>query len=149
VLILDEEGESRVRQHAQDGYPREVCGLLLGKFEAGTTLRRVAQARPAANRNEARPEDRYDLDPGDFLRIENEARARQWEVVGVYHSHPDHPAEPSETDRQRAEEIWQLSESWSYLILEVASGRVAARRSWVLQNGVFAEEEIQVLPHRR
>jgi proteasome lid subunit RPN8/RPN11 len=138
-----------MRDHTESDYPSEACGLLLGQFTAGSGTRRVAEARPAANLNLERAADRYDLDPAEFLRLEQEARARQLEVVGVYHSHPDHPSRPSETDRLRAEEIWQDSESWSYLILEVASGSVASRRSWVLRRGVFAEEEIQILPFRR
>ena len=135
-----------VREHAEGGYPLEVCGLLLGRLERGSAIRRVARARPAANVNRDRPGDRYELDPADFLRLEREARAREWEVVGVYHSHPDHPPAPSETDRLRAVEIWQASESWSYLILEVTSGTLASRRSWVLKDGIFAEEEIRVTP---
>ena len=65
-------------------------------------------------------------------------------MLGVYHSHPDHPSIPSETDRLRAEEIWQSAESWSYVILQVVSGRVASRRSWILRDGVFAEEEMSL-----
>jgi proteasome lid subunit RPN8/RPN11 len=149
VLILDPGAEKSMREHGEGGYPHEVCGLLLGRSEAGSGMRRVVEARPAANLNLERAADRYELSPADFLRIEQEARSRQLEVVGVYHSHPDHPSRPSETDRLRAEEIWQNSESWSYLILEVASARMASRRSWILKQGVFAEEEIQVLPFRR
>src|SRR5262249_34673667 len=93
-----------------------------------------------------RAADRYELDPADFRTIEEKARRRSLEIVGVYHSHPDHPSRPSETDRQRAEEIWQSSESWSYVILEVARGSVASRRSWVLRDGTFGEEDIRVSP---
>jgi proteasome lid subunit RPN8/RPN11 len=149
VLILDPGVDKAVREHTESGYPREVCGLLLGLIEVGSEMRRVAASRPAANLNLERTADRYELNPADFLRIENEARSRELEVVGVYHSHPDHPSRPSETDRLRAEEIWQTSDSWSYLILEVASGRMTSRRSWVLRQGVFEEEEVQVLPFRR
>jgi proteasome lid subunit RPN8/RPN11 len=149
VLILDPGAELTVREHTESGYPREVCGLLLGQVENDAGVRRVAEARPAANLNLERPADRYELSPADFLRIEKEARSMELDVVGVYHSHPDHPSRPSETDRLRAEEIWQNSQSWSYLILEVASGRMATRRSWIMTRGVFAEEEIQVLPFRR
>ena len=149
MLILDPGVEIALRNHTESDYPREACGLLLGRFEGGSQTRRVAEARPAANLNLERPADRYELNPVDFLLIEQEARSRELEIVGVYHSHPDHPSRPSETDRLRAEEIWQSSESWSYLILEVASGRVASRRSWVLRQGAFAEEEIRILPFHR
>ena len=144
MLILDAATEQALEAHARSGYPHEVCGLLVGRIEMPGGARRVLEARQAANLNRERAADRYDLDPADYLRIENEARARRLEVLGVYHSHPDHPSRPSETDRLRAEEIWQEAESWSYLILEVAGGVLASRRSWVLRNRVFEEEEIRV-----
>ena len=144
MLILNAATEGALQAHAQAGYPREVCGLLVGRVETPGGARRVLEAREAANLNRERAADRYDLDPSDYLRIENDARARRLEVLGVYHSHPDHPSLPSETDRQRAEEIWQEAASWSYLILEVVAGRLASRRSWVLRGRVFQEEEVRV-----
>jgi len=144
VLILDGQTAQRMKEHGEEGYPSEVCGLLIGNFEEGAKVRRAREAPRAGNLNRERSADRYDLDPSDYRRIEEEARGNQLEVVGVYHSHPDHPSLPSETDRQRAEEIWQTAESWSYLILEVAGGRVASTRSWVLRGGTFSEEEVQV-----
>ena len=143
MLILDEQAERGMRDHGEEGYPHEVCGLLLGNFEEGMKIRRVREARRAGNLNRERAADRYDLDPADFRRIEEDARLRRMEVVGIYHSHPDHPSRPSETDRQRAEEIWQSAESWSYLILEVAGGIATSRRSWILRGGVFTEEPIE------
>jgi proteasome lid subunit RPN8/RPN11 len=134
-----------MREHSEGGYPAEVCGLLVGRVEGGAGSRQVVEARATANLNRERPEDRYEMSPRDFLAVERDARARSLEVVGVYHSHPDHPSIPSETDRVRAEEIWQSAESWSYLILEIAAGRLRSRRSWVLKQGVFAEEEIRLL----
>ena len=144
MLILDRQAEEGMVRHGEEGYPREVCGLLVGHFEDGMATRKAQEAWRAVNLNRERAADRYDLDPADFRRIEEEARRRRMEVVGVYHSHPDHPSRPSETDRQRAEEIWQSAESWSYVILEVARGSVASRRSWVLRGGAFGEEEIRV-----
>ncbi len=146
MLILNDAADRALEAHAQAGYPREVCGLLVGRIDTPGGARRVLEARQAANLNRERAADRYDLDPADYLRIENDARARRLEVLGVYHSHPDHPSLPSETDRLRAEEIWQEAASWSYLILEVAAGRLASRRSWVLRGRVFQEEEVRVEP---
>ncbi len=141
MLILDDRALRGMIRHAEEGYPLEVCGLLIGVVEGETKVRRVRAACRAANLNRERAADRYDLDPADYRRIEEQARQRRMEVLGVYHSHPDHPSRPSETDRQRAEEIWQSSESWSYVILEVAGGRVASWRSWVLRSSEFGEEE--------
>ena len=145
MLIVDPGALSAMREHSESGYPAEVCGLLVGRAASGAGSREVVEARATANLNRERREDRYEMSPRDFLAVERDARARSLEVVGVYHSHPDHPSIPSETDRVRAEEIWQSAESWSYLILEIAAGRLRSRRSWVLKGGVFAEEEIRLL----
>ena len=146
MLILDKQAEEGMIRHGEEGYPHEICGLLVGHFEDGMATRKAREAWRAVNLNRERAADRYDLDPADFRKIEEEARLRRMEIVGVYHSHPDHPSRPSETDRQRAEEIWQSAESWSYVILEVVRGSVASRGSWVLRGGAFGEEEIRVSP---
>jgi len=116
------------------GYPMETCGLMLGRAERGIPV--VQAVRQARNLNSERAHDRYELDPEDFLAADREARAEGLEILGVWHSHPDHPAVPSETDREAA---WP---GWSYVILEVAAGSVAALRSWRLAGAAFEEEEI-------
>jgi proteasome lid subunit RPN8/RPN11 len=144
VLILEGRAVEGMKRHGGEGYPREVCGLLVGRFKEGTRIRKVREARPAKNLDRDRSGDRYTLDPEDFRRIDEEARGRELEVVGVYHSHPDHPAVPSERDRRRAAEIWSSSESWSYFILGATQGGVASWRSWVLKSGVFREEPVEI-----
>jgi len=116
------------------GYPEETCGLLLGSVGAGRI--ETARATRARNRNRERARDRYDLDPDDFLAADLAARAAGLEIVGVWHSHPDHPAEPSEIDRAAA---W---EGWSYVIAEVTAAGVAALRSWRLEGERFVEEPV-------
>ena len=76
------------------------------------------------------------LDPRDLLRAEDEARARSLAVVGIWHSHPDHPAEPSETDRAGA---W---DGWSYIIASVSSEGVSSVRSWRLRGARFLAEDM-------
>jgi proteasome lid subunit RPN8/RPN11 len=116
------------------GYPYETCGLVIGRQEpVGVQICRVVQAR---NLNVERAADRYLLDPEDFLVADREARAEGLEIVGIWHSHPDHPARPSETDRQGA---W---EGWSYVIVAVTRNGVADLRSWRLEGGAFVEEPI-------
>lgn len=125
-----------LEQWVRDGYPHETCGLLIGRWNGqGAEVRRVAMAR---NLNTERAHDRYELDPQDFLRADESARAAGLEIVGVWHSHPDHPARPSETDRAAA---WR---GWSYVIASVTRKGVADLRSWRL-NGEeqFEEEAIQ------
>ena len=143
MLILEPGVVRSLEAHACSGYPNEVCGLLLGRVEGSDGHRLALSAEAAANRERQRPQQRYDLDPADYLRIEQLARARRMEVVGVYHSHPDHPCVPSEVDRLQARAIWQEAPSWSYLILQVTGGRLAARRSWILRGGTFEEETVR------
>lgn len=137
MRAISPEAEARMRADAEAAYPEEACGLILGADGKAT------EARRAGNLNTERARDRYLMDPVDQMRIEKEAAARGLKVLGVWHSHPDHPSAPSETDRAQAEQIWGMAESWSYIILEVAKGKVATLRSWVLKDGRFAEEKIR------
>jgi len=117
---------------ARARYPREACGLLLGRRDGDHV--RVLEQREA--RNQAVTADRYDLDPADHLRAEDEARALELEVVGVWHSHPDHPARPSEHDRAQA---WA---GWSYVIVSVRADALGEVRSWRLGDARTFEEEV-------
>jgi proteasome lid subunit RPN8/RPN11 len=125
---------SRLEAWAREGYPEESCGLLLGRHDG--ELVRVERVTRARNLNTARARDRYELDPRDWLATDERARAAGLEIVGVWHTHPDHPARPSETDRAQA---W---EAWSYLILSVGRGGVADLRSWRLAGAEFVPEEV-------
>ncbi len=120
---------------ARAGYPLEACGLLVGRAANGACT--VVRLRRARNLNTERARDRFELDPGDYLAAEHEARVAGLDVVGVWHTHPDQPARPSATDREWA---WP---GWSYLILSVGREGVAEMRSWRLADGAFAEEEIR------
>ena len=137
MISIDPEAEARMRADAEAAYPLEACGLILG------TPGKATESRLAGNLNTERARDRYLMDPMDQMRIEREAASKGLKVLGVWHSHPDHPSEPSETDRMQAHEVWGKTQSWSYLILEVAKGKVASCRSWILENGKFYEEEIR------
>jgi len=112
--------------------PDEACGLLLGRWTREHVD--VVAARECANLVRVRARDRYVLDPVDHLAAEEDARSRGLEVVGVWHSHPDQPAHPSEIDRRGA---WA---GWSYVIVGVSRGVVTDLRSWRLVDGVFEEE---------
>ena len=127
---LRAEVETRVRA----GYPCETCGLLLGRRSDGRC--EVSRVLPARNLNQERSRDRYELDPRDYLAADREARARGEEIVGIWHSHPDHPAQPSDIDLAAA---WP---EWSYLIVSVSGERVLDLRSWRLRKEGFEEEEI-------
>lgn len=94
--------------------------------------------------NRATPHDRRDrftIDPRDLLQAQRYSRDRQWDIIGIYHSHPDHPAHPSERDRVAA---WS---SYSYLILSVAQGNTVDYRSWILDDQhQFQSEAVVVTP---
>jgi proteasome lid subunit RPN8/RPN11 len=135
VLLLPPRVRTELEFLVVAGYPDETCGLLLGEYEAG--ICRVLSQHPARNLNRERAADRFELDPLDFLAAEQSAAATGVLVVGVWHSHPDHPARPSETDRALA---WP---GWSYLILSVTAGAVVDLRCWRLAGHDFIEEEVR------
>lgn len=113
---------SAVAAEAARTYPAECCGLLFGTGDE------VAEARPLDNaEDEARRPKAYLLPPGAYRRAEQEARDRGLEVVGVFHSHPDHVAEPSNTDLAEA---WP---GWLYVIVPVEEGRAGVARAWRLR----------------
>jgi len=112
---------------ARAGYPFEVCGVLLGR---GTAVTAVV---PVANREGASPRVRFEVAPEDLLRIQREARDAGLEIVGYYHSHPDHPARPSARDGETAAR--GLSDGVLHVIVAVdAAGRTDAT-AWVYREG--------------
>lgn len=136
-LSLARTAEAAIRQHGKSGYPHEVCGVLLGRSGDPVT---VLEAVACGNANTERAQDRYLLDPQDQLRVEKDARARGLEVVGYYHSHPDHSSGASETDRAQS---W---EGLAYLILAVEKGRDAKIQAWWREVGANAFAEMTLLP---
>ena len=109
-------------KHAEAGFPHEVCGVLMG------TDGKITHYRECRNLNTERAHDRYDLDPESFKESDEWARGNGLEIVGIYHSHPDHPSFASETDRQRA---WP---EWVYMIFSIHGGRYNDARAWVLED---------------
>ena len=120
---------------ARRGYPHEVCGLLIGRQDNGET--RVDRVTPARNLSTDRLADRYTLDPDDFRAADEAARRDGLDIVGIWHTHPDHPARPSSTDLEAA---W---EGYSYVILSVGRKGVADVRSWRLAGPEFQEQSIE------
>jgi proteasome lid subunit RPN8/RPN11 len=139
-MYLPDHARAQLEEMARAGYPLETCGLLIGlSGRDGSEVRCVAQAR---NVNQERAHDRYELHPDDFLKIDERARAEGLDLVGVWHSHPDHPAQPSEIDRT---DEW-VSEGWSYVIVSVTSDGIADLRCWRLNGKHFVEEPIKPCP---
>ncbi len=136
MLDLGQDVLDAMTAHGEETYPRECCGLLVGRSD-GTT-RTALEAHRAGNLNTERAHDRYSLDPGDWQRIDADARARGLDIVGIYHSHPDHPSRPSRTDFEHA---W---EGYSYVVVEVAKGRAASWRTWTKSETDFDPEPARV-----
>jgi proteasome lid subunit RPN8/RPN11 len=122
TLRLSEALLGEIRREAERVYPAECCGALVGHSGAGKHVLRLV---PVANLRTDDPH-RYLIGPDDLRRVESEVRAQDLEVLGFYHSHPDHPAVPSSFDREHA---WPW---YSYVIVRVDQGRAGEATSWQL-----------------
>lgn len=129
----------QIHAHGEEAYPAEGAGFMLGHTKG--EFREVSAILKLPNaREESAQHNRYLLTPQDVLRSEQEAAKLDLDVIGVFHSHPDHPNQPSEFDRD-----WAMP--WfSYIITSVRNGQAAGSRSWRLSDdrSAFAEETIQV-----
>ena len=99
-VVLTPDVDARIRDLAAAAYPDEGCGVLIGRFD--DDVAQVVEATSGTNLNTDRSRDRYLLDPADIVRADRDARARGLDVLGYWHSHPDHPAWPSQFDTDHA-----------------------------------------------
>ena len=122
-------------KHAEAGYPEEVCGVLIGKNGS------ITNYKECRNLNRERARDRYELDPIFFKEADDWARLNSMEILGIYHSHPDHPSRPSMFDRERA---WP---DWIYIILSIHHSKYCDGRAWILHDfdSPFLEEKIELV----
>lgn len=134
-LALAPEVDAAIRTHAASTFPHECCGALLGR----ESIAQEAFALP--NTTEEGPRRRFLVRPDDYRVAEKRARERGLDLIGFYHSHPDHPAVPSQYDLDHA---WP---SFSYVIVSVMAGEPAGLRSWRLSDdrSKFEEESLQIL----
>ncbi|HIP43615.1 MAG TPA: M67 family peptidase [Aquifex aeolicus] len=137
MLKLKEEALDKMIKQAKRDYPYETCGLLIGKVNGDERI--VLEAFETPNVNPDRKHDRYEIAPKDYMKAEDYAMSKGLEIVGVYHSHPDHPDRPSEFDLKRA------FPEFSYIILSVQKGKVVSFRSWELKGEKFEEEKLEVI----
>ena len=126
MLKISQSEYEAVRQHGEETYPHECCGVLMGRFEEDGA-KTVTRAAPCGNTRNDSPHNRYHIDPKELIRIQREGRERNEEIVGFYHSHPDHPAQWSSTDL--AEAHWF---GCSYVITSVEKGKAAVTNSFEL-----------------
>jgi proteasome lid subunit RPN8/RPN11 len=118
-----------VRAHGRETYPHECCGALLGSDGVAT------RAVPLPNTTEEGPRRRFLVRPTDYMQAERAATAAGVTLLGFYHSHPDHPARPSQYDLDHA---WP---SFSYVIVSVVAGEAQDLRSWTLREDRSAFDE--------
>jgi len=136
MLKLRPTDYDEIRRHGEETYPHECCGILLGLI--GDDARDVRATVRCGNTRIDSPENRYNIDPRELVRVEREARERGLDIVGFYHSHPDHPARWSPTDFQEAHWI-----GCSYVITSVEHGRAAQTNSFEL-TGTTEEDKALV-----
>ena len=133
MLKISQNDYDAIRRHGEETYPHECCGVLLGTMD-GDERTVTSTARCGNTRNDS-PHNRYHIDPKELVRIQREGRERGLDIVGFYHSHPDHPARWSQTDLAEAHWI-----GCSYVITSVEKGKAAITNSFEL---VGAEESDQ------
>ena len=141
MLKLRPADYDEIRRHGEETYPHECCGVLLGVIADDT--REVRATVRCGNTRIDSPQNRYNIDPRELVRVQRQARERELDIVGFYHSHPDHPASWSQTDL--AEAHWT---GCSYVITSVMKGLATETNSFNLvggeENKQFEDEEIQV-----
>jgi proteasome lid subunit RPN8/RPN11 len=130
-----------IRDHGEQDYPYECCGLLIGRYEPDG-VKVVLETFPISNaREESAKRNRFLIEPVELMRGEKYARSRQLDVVGFYHSHPESPAVPSQYDLEHA---WP---TYSYIIVSVMNQKAGDLFSWEQQadRSKFDSEEIRVV----
>jgi proteasome lid subunit RPN8/RPN11 len=150
ATALSSEIAQKIREHGAETYPHECCGALLGRDLdpapasdadlAKLPTREVLGLHPLVNRRDDSPRNRFSVTSDDVREAEKAASDRGIEVVGWYHSHPDHPAAPSEYDRDHA---WPW---YSYIIVSVADGKPQEMTSWRLgdDRSQFTGEDLEI-----
>jgi proteasome lid subunit RPN8/RPN11 len=137
MLILAADHEKTIRAEGEKAYPNECCGFLIGEVDkAGVKTVKRAQAIDNA-REDGEQYHRFLIKPEDMLRAEQTARSMKLDVIGFYHSHPDHPAAPSDYDKDHALPFY------SYVIVSVKQGKSEDLTSWELtpDRAEFLREE--------
>ncbi|MEM9821404.1 MAG: M67 family metallopeptidase [Bacteroidota bacterium] len=135
TIVLNQASVQTIEAHALATFPDECCGFLYG---VDSELRLITQAIRVDNSKEGDQRRRFEIAPLDYLKAEQYALDNELQLLGIYHSHPNHPAIASEHDLAKAMPFF------SYVIVSVMDGVVADLKSWKLKEAVhqFAEEEV-------
>ena len=132
---ISEESFHMMFEDALHGFPYECCGFLFGHEDGNDRI--ITAIQKVSNISHEDKRRRYSISATDYLNAERHAEENNYSLLGIYHSHPDHPAIPSETDRLSAQPYF------SYVIISVMNNQVSHVRSWVLNDAEqFVEEDI-------
>ncbi len=135
IVLLTEEVEKNIREEGEKSFPFECCGFLFGNENSG---REIHFAKPVLNSKEGDQRRRFEISPLEYMRAEKFALENNWDLLGVYHSHPNHPAIASEHDLKVAMPYF------SYVIVSVLEGKSKEILSWKLKDDKreFIQEKI-------
>ena len=144
MLRIDYADYEALRAHGEETYPNECCGVLLGTSDPGLG-NQVKQLVRAGNTRTDAAHNRYHIAPIELVKIQRQARGLGLDIVGFYHSHPDHPAQWSPTDF--AEAHWM---GCSYVITSVTKGKSDLTNSFLLlgtteDDKQFHDESIEIM----
>ncbi len=141
MVILTQAVDAEIRAHGAAAYPYEGCGLLLGTVENGRNVVTAVCPLPNMWPDEEEKRVRFRIAPEDWRDAELEALAEGVDIVGIFHSHPDHPPVASPRDL-----AWASWPGYSYLITEIRDGQPLGSRSWQLaeDRSGFIEEQVQI-----
>ncbi|HYL14063.1 MAG TPA: M67 family metallopeptidase [Terriglobales bacterium] len=143
MLKISQKEYAAIRRHGEETYPHECCGVLLGSADGDERV--VTSTARCGNTRVDSPHNRYHIDPKELVRIQREGRDRGEDIVGFYHSHPDHPARWSPTDLEEAHWL-----GCSYVITSVSKGKADLTNSFELAGDgesqkKFLDEQVQVV----
>ena len=136
MLRVSRQDYDALRRHGEETYPHECCGILLGRFDDDGTRVVTSTARCGNTRTDS-AHNRYNIDPRELVQVQREGRERDEDIVGFYHSHPDHPAQWSPTDF--AEAHWL---GCSYVITGVENGKAALTNSFELTGSDESDKKL-------
>jgi proteasome lid subunit RPN8/RPN11 len=137
LVIIEKNALQFIFNHARSTYPEECCGFLLG---ADSGVRRIDQVLPAQNSTNDSPKNRYNIAPKELMHADEEARKLRLDLIGIYHSHPNAPAQPSLVDLEHA---WPW---YIYLVLSVHNGEPRDLTAWSLNEdrSRFNREDLKI-----
>jgi proteasome lid subunit RPN8/RPN11 len=134
ALKVSKHNIQKMFDHGEESYPYECCGVLIG-IPGDSAV--VLDVQRLTNVNNEMPTRRYDVDPLELARADSKAEAKGLEIIGIYHSHPDHPARPSKYDLDHA---WRYL---SYIVMSIKNGKAKDITSWRLnEKKEFEQEEL-------